>query len=158
MTPLHPPRFALALLLHLGADCEPLVGDLIEEFGRRRSRLWFWRQALYAVLMNRSRQGDDARPLRLVDEPSFLPAEIVRRRYPATINLSGSPLPDIGGLGLIVLGTLVTVVRPQVWAVLLAAAVGGVALGITLVLIRKRQALSASGSDDGGRMTLLARP
>jgi hypothetical protein len=39
----------IALLDHLLRNNEPLVGDLIEEWPRR-SRAWFWRQIMFAVL------------------------------------------------------------------------------------------------------------
>jgi hypothetical protein len=49
MTALQPPRLATSLLERLGVD-EALVGDLIERFQHRRSRFWYWRQALFAIL------------------------------------------------------------------------------------------------------------
>jgi O-antigen/teichoic acid export membrane protein len=57
----------------------------------------------------------------------------------AAVNLSGSPIPHVGGLGLIVLGGLITVVRPQVWWAVLAALLAGVLLGIALVMIGRRR-------------------
>lgn len=39
----------VALLDHLLGHNEPLVGDLVEEWPRR-SRAWFWRQVMFAVL------------------------------------------------------------------------------------------------------------
>ncbi len=43
-----PPRLAAALLRHL-LHSDSLAGDLAEEFGRRQSRLWYWRQVLAAI-------------------------------------------------------------------------------------------------------------
>ena len=40
----------MAILMRLGPREEPLVGDLVEEYTTGRSRLWFWRQAVAAVV------------------------------------------------------------------------------------------------------------
>jgi hypothetical protein len=50
-----PPRLALALLERCVPDNEALIGDLVEAFAIR-SNLWFWRQALFAVLSRTSLQ------------------------------------------------------------------------------------------------------
>ena len=50
MTASRPPRFALHVLRALRVDDESLVGDIVEEFGARRSHLWLWRQVLGAIL------------------------------------------------------------------------------------------------------------
>ena len=42
---------ALWLLEHLSPSCGPLVGDLLEERRRGRSRAWLWRQALSATTL-----------------------------------------------------------------------------------------------------------
>jgi hypothetical protein len=46
-----PPALAVWLLSHLlrGRRSEALVGDLAEEYRRERTRLWYWRQALWAI-------------------------------------------------------------------------------------------------------------
>jgi len=49
MTASRPPWLAVALLQRLFGNNEPLVGDLVEECPHR-SRSWFWRQVLFAVL------------------------------------------------------------------------------------------------------------
>ena len=46
-----PPRLATWLLDRLGPS-EALTGDLIEEYSRRGSTFWFWRQVIMAVLGN----------------------------------------------------------------------------------------------------------
>lgn len=45
------PRAATWLLEQLGSGSrfEPLIGDLVEQFGEGRSRLWYWRQAIGAL-------------------------------------------------------------------------------------------------------------
>jgi hypothetical protein len=52
MTPSHPPLLATRLLEHLrsGKSNEFLVGDLMEEYGRRGSKVWYWRQVLAAII------------------------------------------------------------------------------------------------------------
>jgi len=51
MTMATPPRLATWLLLHLASGDHPhaLVGDLVEQFQRRSSVIWYWRQALTAI-------------------------------------------------------------------------------------------------------------
>jgi hypothetical protein len=52
MTQSKPPTLANWMLRHLvlGNQNEALEGDLLEEFQRRRSDGWYWRQALAAIL------------------------------------------------------------------------------------------------------------
>ena len=49
-----PPVVATWLVLRLAThrSNEALVGDLSEEFQRRPSRSWYWRQVLVAVLVS----------------------------------------------------------------------------------------------------------
>jgi hypothetical protein len=49
MTALQPPRVATWLLERSDVD-EPLIGDLVERYKRRPSRLWYWRQVLFAIV------------------------------------------------------------------------------------------------------------
>jgi len=142
MKDIQPPRLAMALLQRIAADNEPLVGDLLEEFGARQSRVWFWRQVLHVLLIGSLRNGREVRPLKLVEHPSALQARRPDDRFrvgPKPVNLSGSPIPGIGGLGLIALGTLVTVVSPQFWWVALVTILAGLLFGIVRVLLRRRQ-------------------
>jgi hypothetical protein len=50
------PACATGLLLRLGPQDESFIGDLIEEYGGGRSRAWYWRQVLSAVLLSSVRQ------------------------------------------------------------------------------------------------------
>ena len=142
MKNLQPPRLAVALLHRFVADNEALVGDLLEEFGARQSRLWFWRQVLFALLIGPRRTAREVRPLKLVEHSSafeIMQPDIRRPVHSKRINLSGSPVPGIGGLGLIALATLVTVVSPQVWWVVLFTMLAGFLFGAALVLVRRRR-------------------
>ena len=135
MTRRDPPRLALALLERVVSDSDPLAGDLIEEFARRQSRLWFWWQVLTAVAGAWLEEPYEIRPLRLVD---LQPADAVERsrrlhHRMRAVNLSASPLPGIGGLGLVILAFLVTMVAPAAWWALLASALFGVLMAVALV-------------------------
>ena len=141
----HAPRLALALLERFVPDGEPLAGDLVEEFERRRSTAWFWFQVLAAIATASLARRGEIRPLRLVD---LQPADAVERARRASIrfnrvNLSASPVSDVGGLGLVVLGSLVTIVMPAAWWLLLASALAGVLLGLAIIAVR-------DGWDTGG--------
>ena len=135
-----PPRLALYVLRAFRVDDESLVGDIVEEFGARRSYLWLWRQVLGAVLA-----GPEARrrtgPLGLCDArfaQSFL--RPTPRREPR-INLSGGPVPGIGGLSVLALVFHVALVSPQ----LLWLPVFGVTAGslVAVALVARRRPADA---------------
>jgi hypothetical protein len=137
-----PPRLAVALLHRFIPDNEPLVGDLLEGFSIRQSRLWLWREVLAAIVIRALQPPDRAHPLGLTpagmdgaDEPS----RAARRR---TINLTASPLPGIGGLGLFALVVIVALAGARVWWIFVPALAGGAGLGLALTLIRRRAVLS----------------
>lgn len=52
MRPNHPPKIATWILENLspGRKNEALAGDLLEEFRRGRTALWYWRQVLTAII------------------------------------------------------------------------------------------------------------
>lgn len=138
----HPPRPALALLRWFAGDNEPLVGDLIEQFAAGRSRAWFWRQTLHAIVFMPRPRGSSLHPLHLGDdiEPP------VSTALPRRVNISASPLPDVGGLGILVLILIVAMVRPEAWWMAVTALAGGVILGAILVLRRRHQSLSSAAA------------
>jgi hypothetical protein len=49
MTPRHPPRFAVWLMETFNVG-QALTGDVVERYARGRSRVWFWRQAMLAIV------------------------------------------------------------------------------------------------------------
>jgi hypothetical protein len=134
LTRARPPRLAVALLRRFLSDNEALAGDLLERYEVRQSRLWFGREVLAAIAIRALQHRDRDRPLT------------------PHVSLTASPLPGVGGLGLVALSALVTLVRPGAWWIFLPALAGGVALGLTLVLLRRRGILQGSG---GTSRTLL---
>jgi len=146
MKNVQPPRLAVALLNRFLPDNEPLVGDLLEEFAVRKSRVWLWRQVVLALLMDAFRNRVEVRPLKLVDRP---PLEVKRpdiRPWTRTVNLTGSPLPGVGGLSLVILVTLMTIVSPQLWCLV---------LGLALVLMRRHTGLRRLDGDSGSPLHLV---
>lgn len=140
MTP-QPPRLALALLTRYRPGDDGLVGDLLEQFADRPSRLWFWRETIVALAAMAFRRPREIRPLVLVDDrdrhgpigPRVSPA-----RTPSPIDLSVTHVGSIGGLGLLAMVLLVTLVVPQFWWLVAGAAGAGVLLGVGRILLRWR--------------------
>lgn len=60
MTPKRPPRIAEWLLKHFGAgaDNDTLVGDLAEQYQRKDSTVWYWRQATGGIAVNLLKEID----------------------------------------------------------------------------------------------------
>lgn len=137
MTTRHPPRLALWLLNRILPDDDPLTGDLVEEFGRRGSRLWFWRQTAGAILARRERNRLPVAPLGLTDEP--IEGLSTVNRQVRTVNLTASPIYGVGGLGLVALATLVSIMSPGSWLVALVILLSGLTLGGVLAWVRGRR-------------------
>lgn len=140
MTNRQPPRLALALLERVVPDNAPLAGDLVEEFERRQSTAWFWWQVLAAVWTAFFTRPVEIRPLQLVD---LQPSDAVERSRSLSdrirpVNLTASPLHGIGGLGLVALSLLMTLVVPGVWWLILGSMAGGVTLGLIRIAIHRR--------------------
>jgi hypothetical protein len=149
MTSKEPPRLALALLHRFGPDNEALAGDLVEEFQRRRSRLWLWRQVIAAIAIATFRSRPlEIRPLHLVDK-RITPLRVIEKnlRPIHNINLSGSPLPGIGGLSIIIVVLFATVMQPALWTLAMIALVAGVACGFVKIKLRQAVASRAKAHD-----------
>lgn len=136
MTGPRPPRLALHVLRAFRVDDESLAGDIVEEYGARRSRLWLWRQVLGAVLAG-SEALPRTGPLGLCDarfaQSSLRPAP---RREPR-INLGGGPVPGIGGLGIVALVFHVALVSPQfLWLPVFGLTAGSL-VAVALVVRRR---------------------
>jgi hypothetical protein len=137
-----PPRLPLALLQRFVPDSEPLIGDLAEQHAQHQSSLQLWRQVLPALYTAILQSGGDIRPLKLVDQQPLDALErtraVHRRRQqmPATVN----PLP--AGIGLVIVGGLVTALAPVIWWGLVATTIAGVALAAVLFEVHKRRSRS----------------
>ena len=132
------PRFALALLERFVSDSEALAGDLAEEFECRPSVAWLWSQVLAAIFTNLLGHSHTIRPLRLVDVQPPDAVERANRMHSRDhpINLSASPLPSAGGLGLASLALFVTDLFPHAWWLLIVPAVAGLLLGAVMIVMR----------------------
>jgi len=103
------PRVAIALLQSFCRD-EALVGDILEEHARRQSRAWLWRQVVVAVFFG-------------------LPFGSARR---STRARSKMPMP-IGGIGLLAIAMLITVVAPGAWWLIGVGIAGGFVVAAVLI-------------------------
>lgn len=140
MTSRQPPRVAFALLERFVPDSDPLVGDLIEDFGRRQSSGWFWWQVLAAISIAWLERPAEIRPLRLLD---VQPADALERSRAWSlrfrpVNLSASPSSGVGGLGLVALAFHLSIITPGAWGLLLASALTGLSLGIVMIALHRK--------------------
>ena len=55
MTGKQPPALATWILKRTARANEPLIGDLLEEYQRGRSAVWYWRQVLTTVIVGQSK-------------------------------------------------------------------------------------------------------
>jgi hypothetical protein len=136
MKDVQPSRLALVLLRRLARMNEPLAGDLLEAFHAGRSRRWLWLQLIAALAIRPATTAFVAPPLGLAP-PDWMPAPrrpIGDFAEAMAVNMSGSPVRGVGGLGLVTLGALVTAVQPAVWLLALPALAGGTLLGFAMVV------------------------
>jgi hypothetical protein len=144
MKSVEPPRLAVALLRRFLSDDEALAGDLLEEFSRRPSRLWLWRQLVGAIIVVAVRQRralEDVRPLKLVDERRSALAPYDRSPLKPFVNLTASPVHGTGGLGILSLIVLTTVISPGVWSLVVTGLLAGVVVGGIRILRARRHGL-----------------
>jgi hypothetical protein len=75
MTICDPPRMATSILKRFAsAPDEPMVGDLFEEYQRRRSTLWYWFQVLAAIGVG---AWHDLRPHKFVAVGAILTGAVI---------------------------------------------------------------------------------
>jgi len=127
MTGLEPPRLALAVLRRFLPDNEPLVGDLLEGFAARRSRVWLWREVIAAMVLHALQPRDHEHPLGLASSVT----DTVRDEPPAAV-ITGN-----GTLGLFALILIIALAGAQVWWFFVPAVAGGAAIGLLLTLVRR---------------------
>jgi hypothetical protein len=143
---------ALWLLGQLAHRNEPLAGDLLEQFRSRRSALWLWSQLLFAIAMGSFRQPRVPVALNLTPiDPVVAEWLISRRLTPRRVNLS-SPVEGVGGLGMMVMGLLLTTVVPDVWWFVVGGIVCGLALGMTLAFRRRHRPMATDGQIHTGQL------
>jgi hypothetical protein len=145
MTSIAPPRLAVVLLRRHLSHNEPLVGDLLEEFDRRQSRLWLWWQVIAAIVVTTFRRPDEVRPLHLVDERSTPLLPRPSAALPGRVNVNGgvvltaSPIRGVGGLGIAALLLVMTLIRPATWSFALLALGAGLLFGVARILYTRRR-------------------
>jgi hypothetical protein len=144
MTSRTPPALARILLDRLALDNEPLAGDILEEFRRRGSTLWLWRQLIAAFAMHALYAPHPPVALNLTPvDPVVAEWLMAKRLYRRKkVNLTGSGVEGIGGLTLVILGFLMTTVIPAIWWFVVGGILSGVALGVVRVRSRRSSYLN----------------
>lgn len=67
---------------------------------------------------------------------------------PVQINISGIPVAGVGGLGLVAMAVLVSIVMPEAWWLMVAGLTGGCLLGVVLIVARQRTRPPGPSGDD----------
>lgn len=127
----YPSRLASWVIDRFLSDHETLAGDILEEAARRQSRVWLWTQIAAAVVTtwNERRRTLEVRPLHLVDQritPLTLPSTT---RLKPIVNLTASPVHGTGGLGIVSLLVLSTMVEPGMWWMVGIGLAAGIVFG-----------------------------
>ena len=138
MTAPKPPRLAEALLGRLALDNEPLAGDIIEEFRRRNSRFWLWRQLIAALVVQALYAPHPPVALNLTPTDPMVAEWLMWRRLTSDrktqVSLTGSGVEGIGGLTMVILGFMMSTVIPAIWWFV----VGGIGAGVLLGVVKLR--------------------
>jgi hypothetical protein len=143
---------ALWLLGHLAQRNEPLAGDLLEQFRVRRSVVWLWSQIIYAIVMGSFRQPRVPVALNLSHvDPIVLEWLVSRKLTPRRVNLS-SPVEGVGGLGMMLMGFLLSTVVPDVWYFVMGGILCGLGLGLTLAYRRRHRPMATDGQIHTGQL------
>ena len=143
---------ALWCLGRLAHRNEPLAGDLLEQFRNGRSVMWLWAQILFALAMGSFRQLRVPVALNLTPIDPVVAEWLASRKLPPRrVNLS-SPVEGVGGLGLMMMGFLLSTVVPDVWWFVMGGIVCGVALGTTLAFRRRHRPMATDGRIHTGQL------
>lgn len=143
---------ALWLLRRVAHRNEPLAGDLLEQFREGRSVFWLWFQLLYGIAVGSFRQPPTPAALNLNQlDPVVLEWLVSRKLPPRRVNLS-SPVEGVGGLGMMLMGLLLSTVVPDVWYFVMGGIVCGVGLGMTLAYRRRHQPMATDGQIHTGQL------
>jgi len=140
MTDVVPSRLALAVLDRLALDNEPLAGDLLEEFKKRRSRLWLWRQLLFAMVMQALYAPHPPVSLNLTPVDPIVAEWLMSKRLekPKRVNLTGTSVEGIGGLTMVILGFITTFTVPAIWWFVVGGIAAGIVCGVTMVKLQRQ--------------------
>lgn len=145
-------RFALWLLGHLAHRNEPLAGDLVEQLRSGRSVAWLWAQILYAIGTGSFRQPQIPAALNLTQvDPIVLEWLVSRKLPPRRVNLS-SPVEGVGGLGMMLMGLLLSTVVPDVWYFVIGGISCGAGLGMVLAYRRRHRPMETDGQIHTGQL------
>jgi hypothetical protein len=122
-----PPRLAEWLLTHAvpGPMIDSLAGDLAEEFARRRSALWYWRQVVVAILMGHASE---------VRQHWVLTIRTIALTW--TVNLAAVVLGYRLMASIFVNGR--ADIQPVVWSQPVLWFLGGAATGFSIALLHRR--------------------
>ena len=143
---------AFWLLGHLAHRNEPLAGDLAEQFRMGRSALWLWSQLLLAIAMGSFRQRSVPVALNLTPIDPVVAEWLMWRKLPPRRVTLSSPVEGVGGLGLMMLGFLLSTVVPDVWWFVMGGIVCGVVLGTILAFRRRHRPMAADGQIHNGHL------
>lgn len=140
MTGRHPSRLANVLLQRLALDNEPLAGDIIEEFGRRQSHIWLWRQLLVALATQALYAPHPPVSLNLTPIDPVVAAWLMEKHLEKNrkVSLTGTGIEGVGGLTMVVLGFIVSMVSPALWWLVVGGIAGGVVVGLALILLQRQ--------------------
>ena len=143
---------AIWLLNHLAHRNEPLAGDLLEQYRVRQSALWLWSQLVLAIALGSFRQSRTPAALNLTQlDPIVLEWLVDRKLTPRRVTM-GSPVEGVGGLGMMLIGFLLSTVVPDVWYFVMGGIVCGVGLGLTLAYRRRHQPMATDGQIHTGQL------
>ena len=143
---------ALWLLNHLAHRNEPLAGDLHEQFRVSGSVLWLWSQLLQAIALGSFRQANTPAALNLSQLDPVVLEWLVSSKLPPRRVTMGSPGQGVGGLGMMLIGFLLSTVVPDVWYFVMGGIVGGVGLGLTLAYRRRLKPMATDGQIHTGQL------